>query len=227
MRDSIRYVSVAVPAPLRSTFQYSLKPGQLAPPGTRVIVPFGKRKLVGVVTSNDMQAMLNDQKIREVIEVLASDVCLTGPILKLCWWAADYYHHQIGDVLSSSLPSLIRKGGDLPTLKESLKITLRGTDTELASLRSAPAQRNLLTLLKSQALTKDDLKRLSISGRTIRVLIDKGWAAWQSQRRTIPRPFRLVRVNDEEISLSHEQKQAIASIDRATTYLLQGVTGSG
>ena len=60
MRDSIRYVSVAVPTPLRSTFQYRLTAHQLAPAGARVVVPFGNRKLVGVVTGSDTEAKLAD-----------------------------------------------------------------------------------------------------------------------------------------------------------------------
>ena len=227
MRDSIRYVSVAVPTPLRSTFQYRLKTGQLVSPGDRVVVPFGKRNLVGVVTSIDTQAKLNNQKIRDIIKVLANDIRLTGSILRLCAWAADYYHHPIGDVISSSLPTLIRKGGHPHTPIESLKITSRGSETKSAGLRSSPAQRNLLINLKSHALTMDELKRLGISTRTIRVLVDKGWAVWQSRKRIIPTPFRLYGVNHEDISLSHEQQHAISSTGKTTTYLLQGVTGSG
>ncbi|MCS5572259.1 MAG: DEAD/DEAH box helicase family protein, partial [Pseudomonadales bacterium] len=216
-----------MPTPLRSTFQYRLTARQLAPPGARVIVPFGNRKLVGVVTGSDTEAKLADHKIRDVVEVLSTDLCLTGPILKLCEWAADYYNHPIGDVVTNALPTLIRKGGHPRAPVESLTVTSTGSAVELTGLNRSPAQQNLLLLLKSRSLSWDELKQLDISSRTIRVLIDKGWAAWVSQTSVTPSAFQLNAVNDQRISLSTEQQQALMSIGRITTYLLQGVTGSG
>ncbi len=227
MRDSKRYVSVAVPTPLRSTFQYRLEKGQLAPPGSQVVIPFGKRRLIGVVTTNDVRAKLPDQKIRDVIKVLSSELALSRPVLELCEWAADYYHHPIGEVLSSALPNLIRKGFNPRAPIELLVITSKGNEVELAGLHRAPAQRKLLLFLKSNSATKNELKLKNISLETIKVLIHKGWATWQSKSLYIPSSFQLREVNHESILLNSEQKKAISSIRKKTTYLLHGVTGSG
>ena len=52
-------VSVAVPLPVQGPFDYSLPPGMAAPGrGCRVRVPFGPRKLVGVVTRRQLAGTL-------------------------------------------------------------------------------------------------------------------------------------------------------------------------
>ena len=218
---------MAVPTPLRSTFQYRLTKGQSAPPGAQVIVPFGKRKLVGVVTSNDRMAKLPEHKIRDVIKVLSNELHLTKPLLKLCEWAADYYHHPIGEVIASALPTLIRKGVHPRAPVECLLITSKGNEVELAAMRRSPAQRKLLLLLKSDSPTKDDLKIQNISNQTIKTLILNGWATWRSKSPSTPPFFQLNSVNHEGISLNKEQEKAIASVKKKAAYLLHGVTGSG
>src|SRR5229473_457829 len=44
------YCEVALPVPLRSVFTYAVPPGlrEQAVPGSRVVVPFGRRAMVGV-----------------------------------------------------------------------------------------------------------------------------------------------------------------------------------
>ena len=131
MRESKKYISVAVPTPLRKTFQYRLKPDQQATLGAPVIIPFGRRKLVGVVISLDSSSKISDQKIREVVKVMPPDLCITSSILKLCRWAATYYHHPIGEVVSNALPGLIRKGVNPRSTVESLCLTEKGRQINL------------------------------------------------------------------------------------------------
>ena len=101
------YVSVAVPTPLRRTFQYA-DPGGQAQRGMRVRVPFGGRRVLGVVLGRDEAAQVEAARIKEVEETLEGG--LPETLLKLCEWAAGYYAHPIGEVLAAALPALVRQG---------------------------------------------------------------------------------------------------------------------
>ena len=64
----MNFVDVAVSSPLRSTFTYKNNTGELLI-GKRVLVEFGRRKLVGVVTE-DKSHYEGQYKIKDVLQVL-------------------------------------------------------------------------------------------------------------------------------------------------------------
>ncbi len=227
MRESKKYISVAVPTPLRKTFQYRLKPDQQATLGAPVIIPFGRRKLVGVVISLDSSSKISDQKIREVVKVMPPDLCITSSILKLCRWAATYYHHPIGEVVSNALPGLIRKGVNPRSTVESLCLTEKGRQINLTELKRAPAQQYLLELLQSKNLERKELQASNIKSATIRTLVRRAWATWQSSSFDKSSKFQLKAVNEKGILPNYEQQVALRNMQKTGNYLLQGVTGSG
>ena len=100
--------NVALAVPLRTTFTYKV-PDRLTAeiqPGSRVVVPFRKKSLVGVVTEWAEQAP-PDTKIREIQESLDPLPALTPNLLKLGQWIASYYVAPIGEVYRAMLPPLI------------------------------------------------------------------------------------------------------------------------
>ena len=109
MPDSTIFVAVAIPTPLRNLFHYSLPANERVAIGSRVRVPFGSRKLIGVVTEVNSRPDIDIAKVRPVLEVLGAGGNLTEPILRLCRWASDYYHHPIGEVLATALPPSFEK----------------------------------------------------------------------------------------------------------------------
>ena len=100
--------NVAVAVPLRTTFTYKV-PARLAAeiqPGSRVVVPFRKKFLVGVVTEWAEQAPPGT-KIREIQKSLDPFPALTSNLLKLGQWIASYYVAPVGEVYRAMLPPLI------------------------------------------------------------------------------------------------------------------------
>jgi len=100
--------NVALAVPLRTTFTYKV-PDRLAveiQPGSRVVVPFRKKALVGVVTEWTAQAP-PDTKLREIQKCLDPFPALTPNLLKLGQWIASYYVAPIGEVYRAMLPPLI------------------------------------------------------------------------------------------------------------------------
>src|SRR5579863_4382998 len=95
----VEYCNVALPVPLRHTFTYEI-PVELraqAQPGARVLVPFRKKSLVGVVVEL-VEAPPADTKIRSVMKVLDLAPALTPKLLELGLWVARYYLAPIGEV---------------------------------------------------------------------------------------------------------------------------------
>ncbi len=126
------YCEVALPVPLRSTFRYSV-PAPLAEtvlPGSRVVVPFRNRALVGVALE------LTDRRpeagqVKEVVEVLDPIPALPPRLVELGRWVAGYYLAPPGEVFRAMLPPAVEL-----RYERELILTPAGRDylAELASL---------------------------------------------------------------------------------------------
>ena len=69
-------ISVAVPVPLRQSFDFLVpEVGRLAVPGARVRVPFGTRKLIGIILEVKSESDYPQNKLRKAIEIL-DETCL-------------------------------------------------------------------------------------------------------------------------------------------------------
>lgn len=98
-------VNVAVDVPLVGPFTY-FSENPLAV-GTRVAVPFGARRMAGIVLGEG-DATLDDVALKAVAEVFDSEPLLPPDWLRLTRFAADYYHVPHGQVLFTALPTALR-----------------------------------------------------------------------------------------------------------------------
>jgi len=102
---SASFCNVALPVPLRTTFTYAVPDAmRLAVwPGCRVLVPFRKKALVGVVV--ELVALPPaGTKLREITRVIDVIPALTPKLLELGQWIANYYLAPVGEVFRSMLP---------------------------------------------------------------------------------------------------------------------------
>jgi primosomal protein N' (replication factor Y) len=102
---SFPFCNVALPVPLRTTFTYAIPEvlREVVQPGTRVVVPFRRKLLVGVVTECVPKAPENT-KIRELTKILDLIPALTPKLVELAHWIAAYYLAPIGEVFRAMLP---------------------------------------------------------------------------------------------------------------------------
>jgi|HubBroStandDraft_2_1064218.scaffolds.fasta_scaffold11204_1 primosomal protein N' (replication factor Y) len=100
---SASFCNVALPVPLRNTFTYSIPLRAQVQPGSRVLVPFRKKSLVGVVVDL-AETPPADTKIREITKVLDLVPALTPKLIELAHWIAGYYLAPIGEVFRAMLP---------------------------------------------------------------------------------------------------------------------------
>jgi primosomal protein N' (replication factor Y) len=121
-------VEVALAVPQRRTFTYLVSPDLAgrAVPGARVLVPFGKRRVVGVIvgpsdgTGSTGRA---GRQLRSVIELPDEQPLLAPEILELTRWAADYYQCSWGEMIRAALP-----GGFSVRPRHRLKLTAAGRE---------------------------------------------------------------------------------------------------
>src|SRR5690348_7043199 len=106
------YCDVSLPVPLDQPFTYSL-PETLrhrVQPGSRILVPFGTRKLTGVVLAchDDRPGI----EIRDALRLLDAEPVLDRELIALGRWIAGYYCAPLGEVLRGMLPlaAEIRRG---------------------------------------------------------------------------------------------------------------------
>ncbi|WP_133468106.1 primosomal protein N' [Paraglaciecola marina] len=221
---------VALPIPKRRLFDYHYE-GIMPEVGVRVRVPFGPRKLIGVVWEIASESEWDIAKLKPVEEVIDDTPVLDKTLLKLCNWLAHYYKHPIGDVVQSALPVALRKGeSSLPKPVTFLTTSESGAKLELAELSRAPKQQKLLEKLQASELTKT-IANTEFGAPAIKALLDKDLIVkvekapkletnWQQQLTVVDKPTPNV-----------EQAIAISCIEGAlgqySSFLLEGITGSG
>ncbi len=225
-------LEVAVPSPLRQHFDY-LAPGQSPvggwQPGLRVRVPFGRREIVGVVLGSKGHSELPSRQLKRAIDCPDPQPVLPADLLQLILRAADYYHHPLGDALSTALPTLLRKGEDAAIKGESWwRLTASGNQTDPDELKRAPKQAQLLKLLAAHpdGLARDAInEQLNNPSATLRALRDKQLV---EEHQHLP---LLTGSAGTAPSLHAEQQAAVDVICRGLGQfqcsLLDGVTGSG
>ena len=106
---NIFYYDIAVGLPLRQCFTYKSK--EVIKKGKRVIVPFGSKSIVGIVVKKIAKPK-SLKGLKEIISIADEYSCFNGSIFEAITWASDYYHHPIGEVFFSFMPTLLRKQND-------------------------------------------------------------------------------------------------------------------
>jgi primosomal protein N' (replication factor Y) len=230
---------VALDTPLRRAFDY-LAPRDGDPasirPGMRVEVPFGARSLVGVVLGHVERSALPAAKLRTATAVLDTEPVLDPATFELVRWAADYYHHPIGEAYAAALPALLRAGRPLTARETRWRLTDAGVAAVGGGKRLGPRQRALVAALEaagpgtSGSIGDDDLDALGAAGRdSLRALVKRGWVeSYELDPPPIEPPPPQAALGPP---LTGAQAVAVAAIGEAlgtfAPFLLHGVTGSG
>lgn len=168
-----RYCDVSLPVPVDQPFTYAL-PETLrhrARPGCRVTVPFGARRLTGVILRCHSEPP--DGPVREVFRLLDEEPVIDPGLMALARWVAGYYCAPLGEVLRAMTPL----GGEIRHTK-TYALTDAGRDAARQLLLGASSDDPLvavLRLLEARPLSAGYLKaKLPLAGRALRTLEKKG-----------------------------------------------------
>jgi primosomal protein N' (replication factor Y) len=246
--SSLPVVRVALPTPLRRLFDYRAGPAadgnRTIEAGSRVRVPFGQRNLIGIALETAAGSALPEERLKPVLERLDPQPIFDAATLSLLCWAADYYHHPIGEVLAAALPKALRLGAAMDSTEERWVLTPAGVEAHArGEPRRAPRQRQLLAELAEpvhapRGLTAAELDEKAGSWRdAARALTARGWlavietapaASEGGGAAAAPVTGAIVSPGPQP---NEEQRLAIekicASLGAFAGFVLHGVTGSG
>lgn len=231
-------LQVAVPSPLFSSFDY--KPPQRDDSvsldsniGVRVLVPFGRRKVVGILLAVKQGSSIEKHKLKHAEKIIDQESVFTPAVYDMLIWSANYYQHPIGEVFASSLPARLRTGNSLSSEESRWSIATDSTAASNPELGRAKKQRALFDFIQQEKSV--NRKQVVDAGFTISILnslMAKGLIT--SYQLTLQRdgPFITDGIaNEQAHELNPDQQVAVDSIsaklDRYSCFLLDGVTGSG
>jgi primosomal protein N' (replication factor Y) len=151
-------------------------PGRLAPldyraptalaPGTRVLVPLGSRRAMGIVLEDGTPR----DALRDLIAVLDEQPVLDAALMRLAAWMAEYYLSPLGEVLSTALPGALRietvrvatlagdVPGELPAAEAAVVALLAAGEVPVATIGEQLGARGRRALA---ALVKRGIARVS------------------------------------------------------------------
>lgn len=101
------FADVVLPLPLYKYFTYRIPSDwQVAlQPGSRVVVPFGRKKYYTAIVARLHDVMPQGYEVKEILSILDDRPVLRRPQLRFWEWIADYYLCSVGDVYKAALPS--------------------------------------------------------------------------------------------------------------------------
>lgn len=116
------FAKVILPVPLFQTFDYSV-PKELitVKKGMRVLVPFGRRKLIGIVESIHTKSNYPLEQIKPILAIIDQEPILSEKEFSWCYWLSQYYFSPIGEVYSTIIPNLLKKDTPATTGKRQPK----------------------------------------------------------------------------------------------------------
>ena len=237
-------VRVALAIPSYRLFDYCVSDAtaQHIQTGVRVRVPFGKTLRTGFVVARIDRTEISQHRIKSIEEVLDREPLIPDDLLALLRWGSDYYHHPLGEVIFSALPTGLRRGQNPEKQKKHRQwaLTSSGKEADSQILSRAPRQAAIYQHLHRQSpLPEATLANLGGNWRhALKALAVRGWVEQVLTQATTPTkaspdctPSTPVLLPVHQVPLNAEQNAALArleeTLDTFQVSLLEGVTGSG
>lgn len=221
-------IRVALPVPLRQHFDYLLPDNIQVSQGCRVKVPFGKRELVGVVWQLAPDSPYELTQLKPVSAVVDATPVLSERLRQLLSFAAEYYHHPLGEVLTAALPALLREGRALSDYQlTGYQLSSIGLACNANDFKRSAKQLALWQSLQ-QGVVADTTLFEQHPRSAVKALLAKGVI----EIITLPRQaYRYQGLTETMLKLTVDQAIAVTAVQQAQgsfkPFLLEGVTGSG
>jgi primosomal protein N' (replication factor Y) (superfamily II helicase) len=178
------YCDVAVPVPLDMAFTYRLPSGAEPAPGTRVIVPFRRQRLVGIITALHDRAP--NVTVKMTLETLDETPSLSDELLRLGKWISEYYLAPIGEIFRSMLPlgaEFLRTVIYRVTEEGQMALHLAGEGGSSARSKKSPEHQDAEYRVLDYLLSRNDVREEALRSGTrvsqtlLEGMIRKKWIA--------------------------------------------------
>lgn len=227
---------VALNIPIDTLFDYVAPEATQSDIGLRVCVPFGRRKLTGIIMEICTETDVPAEKLKTIFGISREIPPLSNDLLTLFSFCSDYYHHPLGMVAINGLPVKLRNNKPviLKTDRDGLRYVLtesgRQVNASTIPKRNKVMHQLLGKLNEDELLSAQEVRK--ISSHAVNVLKEWVLKGWVEEKRLERPPKILGAVELRSLpELTAEQSVAVEAItaqfDQFHTWLLQGVTGSG
>jgi primosomal protein N' (replication factor Y) len=163
---------VSLEIALRKEFDYAVPP-ELAGKvdvGSRVQVPFGARRVLGVVVAVAEESA--QVRLKAIIKVIGAQTLVTPKVLKLARWMADYYCCAPETALKSVLPEAVRQ--EEASWRERLFVRPVAVVGGFPKLSQRQQEVWDLVAGRKEILLAELVARLKTTAATVRKLEDRG-----------------------------------------------------
>jgi len=233
------YIQVAIPVPMRQLFTYQV-PEKLSSPaikvGERVAVPFGSRKVIGIVIDAQAECNFDIKKVKSIAGRLNDNFNLSQSLVSFLQLCGHYYHHPVGDVFQQALPILLRKIENIslsPPMVWQAKTPNEDNADILAKLaKKAAKQHDLYQMINSHhGISWVELRTLGYSKAQLNALQSKELII-EKEQEVSQFTWQKDTLNQvDKLVLSSEQAIIVSAINSSlasfSCHLIDGVTGSG
>ena len=207
--------------------------------GCRVLVPLGKKSIIGIIYRQHEGELPASVKVRDALQIVDESPIITAEQLKLWEWLSSYYMCTLGEVMAAALPSEIIDDNYTAATTQYIQLSpaylaKEAQEKLLGELKRAKKQeqlvRDFLRLAQHyQVERRVLLEQSGVSGAILRTLIDKG--VFLEELRPVSRLHQYTGETQKPHTLDQQQSRALAAIQQAwektPVTLLHGVTSSG
>ena len=225
------YHRIAVNVPLSDgllTYSYS----EPLPPGTRVLVPFRNKTVVGIVWETDIAPDMDTARILSVQTAFMEEKPLPQSWRDLLAFTSRYYHYPTGQAVFAALPQGLKETRAVEMPQPPLFYAL----SEAGRAQTPPPARfnkkaALWDALLSGGMTMAALKQVNAqAAKLIEDWAEQGWIETTEAAKSVLRPYH-GQASHSEFVLNADQQKASDEIQTAfgkfQPFLLYGITGSG
>ena len=192
----MKIVRVGFDVPLDTLFDYRFDAASEADVGARVLAPLGKRQMVGVILEVTDHSEVAPARLKPISRVLRDAPGFLPEDVKLMRFAASYYHHPLGAVVMSALPTALRRSKKRPDpARVHYALTEAGAAINVNELSArALTRRKLLTEFQThQRLTVEAVRAVAATANTVlKQLVGEGWVELRDGAITQPAVMEIV-----------------------------------
>ena len=227
----MNYHRIAVNVPLSDgllTYSHS----EPLPPGTRVLVPFRNKTVVGIVWETDIAPDMDAARILSVQTAFVEEKPLPQSWRDLLAFTSRYYHYPTGQAVFAALPQGLKETRAVempqPPLFYALNEAGRAQTPPPARFNKKAA---LWDALLSGGMTMAALKQVNAqAAKLVEDWAEQGWIETTEAAKPVLRSYH-GQASHSEFVLNADQQQASDEIQTAfgkfQPFLLYGITGSG
>ena len=225
MNNKQQILKVAINVPIHRLFDYLANTESFSV-GQYVTIPFGRRKIIGIICEVSSHSDIHPSKLKKVISG-DSEIIFDEEMFKLLNFVSEYYHYPIGQTIMSVVPGRLKK--NLNQLRKFELIYQATPNLTNDFINQLPIRQLRIRKVAKAILNKDTrqselMKIVSNSAECIKQL--EAFECIKSKKYTPATHFSKI----IKPILNSEQKEVIKSVLKKEGYqasLIFGITGSG